>query len=30
MVPRGTRQLKAVVIAVGMVVVAIGLAWWRG
>jgi hypothetical protein len=30
MVPRGRRQMMAAVIAVVMVVLAIGMAWWRG
>jgi hypothetical protein len=30
MIPRGRRQMKAAMIAVALVVFAVGLAWWRG
>jgi hypothetical protein len=30
MIPRGKRQMKAAMIALAMVVFAVGLAWWRG
>ena len=30
MVPRGKRQLKATVIAMAMVVLAMSVAWWLG
>lgn len=30
MVPHGRRQVMAAVIAVVMVVLAVGMAWWRG
>jgi hypothetical protein len=30
MIPRGKRQMKAAAIALAMVALAIGLAWWRG
>ena len=30
MIPRGRRQMKAAAVALAMVVLAIGLAWWRG
>jgi hypothetical protein len=30
MIPRGKRQMKAAIIALAMVVVAVAAAWWRG
>jgi hypothetical protein len=30
MIPRGRRQMKAAAIALAMVALAVGLAWWRG
>jgi hypothetical protein len=29
MIPRGRRQVKAGIIALAMVVLSVGLAWWR-
>jgi hypothetical protein len=30
MVPRGKRQVKALFITVAIIVVSLGMAWWRG
>jgi hypothetical protein len=30
MIPRGKRQIKAAMIVLALVVLSVGLAWWRG